>query len=138
MKKLLLLFSLTLGLSISMLAQGPLYKEMKALLKSEGYTISEEYYSDLAEGAFFYNTKMFYTDNHYLIVALSDDADVQDVDLYLYEEDGSEYEKDTDTDAMAVIHFEPVVGRTMKMSVKNYDSDTPNYESRCWLIVAFK
>jgi len=56
----------------------------------------------------------------------------------LINSDNTEKDKDADTSWDARIDFTPSWSRTLKIVVKNYDSDTPNYASKCWVIVAYK
>lgn len=114
------------------------YSELKAYLKNQGYSISTEQYADLKQGETAGHTKEFYKGTSYVIVAMSEDNDVKDVDIYLNNLDGSEYLKDTDTESVAVIKFDPSFTRSMRVVVKNYRSDTPYYASRCRFIIAYK
>jgi len=114
------------------------YRQVLALLKDKGYSISTEQVADLKQGETAYHFKTFYKNLDYVIVAMSDDDDVSDVDVYLYEEDGDEYTKDTDTKNVAVVKMSPLVTRDMKVVIKNYASSSPNYASKCRFVVAYK
>ena len=114
------------------------YNEVLSLLKDKGYTISTEQVADLKQGETAYHFKTFYNNLDYVIVAMSDDDDVSDVDIYLYEDNGDEYTKDTDTKNVAVVKMSPLVTREMKIVIKNYASNSPNYASKCRFVVAYK
>ncbi len=114
------------------------YKEAIAILKDKGYSISTEQYAYLKEGETAYNMKTFYANLDYVIVAMSDDDNVNDVDIYLYDDDGSEYSKDADSKSVAVLTVSPLVTREMKIVIKNYSSSTPDVTSKCRFVVAYK
>lgn len=114
------------------------YHEVLSLLKDKGYSISTEQVADLKQGETAYHFKTFYQNLDYVIVAMSDDDDVTDVDIYLYEQNGDEYTKDTDTKNLAVVKMSPLVTRDMKIVIKNYASNSPNYGSKCRFVVAYK
>lgn len=137
MKKLLFISCFILSTTLA-LAQGNSYREVKAYLRREGYTISNDLYADLRQGNTSYYHKTFYAGLSYIIVALSDDRDVRDVDVCLYESNGDKYECDTDTEVAAAITFSPSFQRTMRVEIINYRSNTPNYASRCRYIIAYK
>src|SRR3569833_128362 len=94
------------------------YRQVLALLKDKGYSISTEQVADLKQGETAYHFKTFYKNLDYVIVAMSDDDDVTDVDVYLYEEDGDEYTKDTDTKNVAEVKLSRLVTRDMKVVIK--------------------
>jgi hypothetical protein len=119
-------------------SQSARYKELRGLLISEGYSISTEQYADLKQGGTAGYTKTFYEGTSYVIVAISDDSDVSDVDVYLRYTDGTEYSKDTDSESLAILKFNPTYTREMRVVIKNYASRTPNYASRCRFIIAYK
>lgn len=137
MKKFFLpLMCLVLGLTGY--AQSPRYLEAKALLRESGYTIYDEKTYSLKKGQKASYTRQFYSSSEYVIVGLSDDGDVSDIDIKLYETSGELYKKDTATDAVPWVSFDPSVSRSMKIEVLNYDTSTPNYASPIRLIVAGK
>jgi len=90
------------------------YSETIDYLKNKGYKISADQYADLKQGGSASYTKTFYEGTTYMIVGLSDDNDVQDVDIYLKRMDGTDYDKDTDTERIAVVQFSPTFTREMK------------------------
>lgn len=136
MKKLLTI--ILCFVTVSLFSQTAEYKEIKALLLSEGYEVSTEQYADLAQGETAGHTKTFYEGNDYIIVAVSDDDDVSDVDIYLNYTNGDNYDKDTSVDNSAILTFSPSFTREMRVVIKNYASSTPTYQSRCRFIIAYK
>ncbi|MDR2475381.1 MAG: hypothetical protein LBD45_05940 [Bacteroidales bacterium] len=124
--------------ALPMFGQSSKYKEARAYLLNEGYSISTEQYADLAQGETAGHTKTFYKNSEYFIFAISDDSDVTDVDIYLNDASGSIYTKDTDTSNVAVVTFSPSFTREMRVVMKNYASNTPSYKSRCRILIAYK
>ena len=118
--------------------QSTKYKELKGYLQSKGYSISTEQYANLAQGGEATYVKTFYENTSYAIIAMSDDSDVIDVDVYLKYKNGTVYSKDTDAENVAIITFDPSYTRDMQVVIKNYSSRTPNYKSRCRFIIGYK
>jgi hypothetical protein len=119
--------------------EGWTYALAKASLTSQGYTICEDKYGDLGQGqtAYFYRT--YYANTTYRIVAISDDNDVRDVDIYVYYSDGTTvYTKDDDESPVSIVSFTPYVNRYLKVVFKNYASRTPDYRSTVRLLVGYK
>ena len=137
MKKVVLLCFIHL-LCFSVSGQSARYNEAKGYIRDKGYSISAEQYADLSQGAEAGYTKTFYEGLSYIIIAMSDDADVTDVDVYLRYPSGTAYDKDADSDRLAVIHFTPTYTREMRVVVKNYASNTPNYKSKCRILIGAK
>ena len=140
MKKIVILASAFFLFALGVKAQSASadYKEAIALLKDKGYSISTEQYAYLKEGETAYNLKTFYANLDYVVVAMSDDDNVNDVDIYLYDDDGSEYAKDADSKSVAVLTVSPLVTRDMKVVIKNYSSSTPGTTSKCRFVIAYK
>lgn len=107
-------------------------------LQNNGYSIDRQEYGLLKEGQYYYYEKTFYEGYTYAIVALSIDEDVQDLDLYVYESDGSLHIKDADKKPAAGVDVSVSFTRKMTVKVVNYDSDTPTVPSNCKLIIASK
>ncbi len=112
--------------------------ELRAYLRKEGYSISTEQYAYLSKGEKAGHTKTFYDGTQYAIVAYSENSDVKDVDIYLYDEDGSLLVKDTDSDTFAIISYTPYTTREMRAVIKNYDSYSSTKEYKCEFIIAYK
>lgn len=97
-------------------------REVQELMENEGYTLSISKYAYLSEGETYSNWKTFYSGNDYVIVCFPEDDGVNDADLYLYDDDGSLYDKATTDDNVEVIEFSCYTTREMKIVIKNYDS----------------
>jgi len=122
-------------------AKGLRYFTARAALIADGYTICEDRYSDLSQGdqANFYRT--FYHNTSYKIIAISDDTDVKDIDIFVYYYDSNgehSYTSDNDESAISVVKFTPYIDRYLKVVYKNYASRTPYYESTVRLLVGYK
>jgi hypothetical protein len=137
MKKMLLLFAFMAGAFYS-IAQNGAFNERKAYLRNQGYSILDEFYDDLKEGYTTYRYRNFYASGSYIIFAMSEDTDVEDIDLYVYETNGDEYVSDYSVRRMAAVDINVLVSREMKIVVKNYKSRTPYYASRCRFLIAYK
>ena len=122
----------------SSFAQGSAYYNVKDYLLGKGFTISKDIYGDIAQGETVYYWKTFYKDITYVIYGFSDDNNVNDLDIYVYYEDGDLYTHDAESDATPIVTFTPSYTRTMKVVLKNYDSDTPYNESRCRFFIVYK
>lgn len=114
------------------------YYRVKQALEDQGYTISKDIYGDIAQGETVYYWKTFYANNTYAIYGFSEDDNVNDLDLEVQYDDGTTYVSDSKSDALPVVVFTPGYTRTMKVILKNYDSDTPYDESRCEFFIASK
>jgi len=86
--------------------------------------------------AYYYKT--FYAGLTYGILAFSDDGDVQDVDIYTYYSDGTLFMKDTSNANYAALDFVCYSNTTLKIVIKNYKTNTPDYPSVCRFFVAYK
>lgn len=137
MKRILFLIAICASL-LSAYAQSPRTLEMRAKIRDAGYSIYEEKTYNLKKGATASYTRTFYSSTQYAIVAISEDTDVSDIDIMLYETSGDLYKQDTEADATPIVDFAPSVTRSMKVVVKNYNTSTPNYASPVRLIIAGK
>jgi hypothetical protein len=125
--------------AITCFSQSCKYNDYLEVLRNKGYSISKEIKVSLSEDETGYYWKTFAKGLDYIIVAASDDEDVSDVDLYLYDDDGSTLKvKDTDVSSLAVVSFTPNYERSMKIIVKNYKSSTPSFSSTLRFIVAYQ
>jgi hypothetical protein len=102
----------------------PAYDEyvVKQNMERLGYTLRETFYADLKEGETASRWHTFYAGSSYLIAAFPTEEGVADVDVSLYNDDGSLIEKDHDTKAFAVISRDILSTRPLKILIKNYDS----------------
>lgn len=138
MKKIILALGLLFLVLSNGIAQSSLEKEVQKLFESNGYTLSTSQFANISEGTTAYNFKTFYAGNDYVIVAFPDEDGVSDVDLFLYDDDGSLYDKSETSDNTEVIKFSPLTTREMKIVIKNYDSDDSYNEYRCMFMVFYK
>ncbi len=58
----------------------------------------------------------------YFIVAFSDDTDIKDMDLYIYNTKKRVIAKDVEYGPMGVITYKPYVTKELKIQVKNFES----------------
>jgi hypothetical protein len=140
MLKKLLIVAITL-LATKSFSQTPDYSERLKVLRSYGYTVdvSDHHKVNCVQGGVGYAYYKFYRGNSYIIVGSADDYDVSDVDLYVYDTDGTTVlEHDTDHSHLAVISFTPKNDIILKVVVQNYKSSTPKYASTCRFVVASK
>jgi hypothetical protein len=138
MKKNILLFALLFIPGLQSFAQSDRYLEGVKKIEKLGYTIADEMNVNISESMTGYSYRHFYGSLNYVVFAISEDKDVTDLDVYVYDEDGEVIEKDADESDMAVISFN--TGRDMegKIVIKNYKSNDPDYKSLCRYVVAYK
>lgn len=128
--KLFIFISIALLLCCQSFSQS-MYTRVSNYLLDEGYTIEKSIYADIAEGETTYVWYTFEAGTTYIIYGFTEDEDVQDLDLTVNYKDGSVYKRDLESDATPVLIFTPYYTRTMKVILKNYSSDTPDYQSTC-------
>lgn len=107
--------------------------EIKALYESQGYTLSDDDFFTISEvNNNLYKYRNFYSGTEYIIVVYPEESGINDLDLYLYDSDGSLLSKDSDSQPVAIVEYEPYTSRQMKVVVKLYDaySSTYNYDVR--------
>jgi hypothetical protein len=96
MKKIFVTAIFYIAAFIPINAQVNIRAEILAILRSKGYDdISEERYAYLKEGEDAQHWRTFYAGVSYAIVAYTEDAGVRDIDVYLYDTDGTVLVKDT-------------------------------------------
>jgi hypothetical protein len=119
------------------------YQNAKSYAISQGYKIIVEQYANLSQGSTAGYTKTFYGSNDYMIIAVSDDSDVTDLDVFVkdtdvYSNDGHTLYADSDATNIGVIRFSQYSESTMRVVIKNYSSLTPNYASTVRFLIAHK
>lgn len=119
-------------------AQSFRYNFYKGYFQGLGYDIGQEWHGDLKQGQYYTKTFNFNRYLEYHIVALSEDDDVEDIDMHVYTSYNSVYMKDDDESALAEVAFTPSFDRSLTIKVKNYSSSTPNYASRVYFFIAYK
>lgn len=111
--------------------------ELRAFIRNNGLDISIERYAYLSKGEQAYEYKTFYAGNTYAIIAYTSAYDVRDIDIYLYDDDGSLVVKDTKTDKTAVLIYRCYVTRRMRIVLENYDSRSSTTNYKCKFVVAY-
>jgi len=96
--------------------------ELRALLRSEGYTIEHEEVMILEEDGSESIDFRVEGGYEYIFIVYTEDVEVNDLDIYLRDDDGSLLAEDEDVDRAAVVEYSPYVSRYMTVTVKNYDS----------------
>ncbi|MBN1214216.1 MAG: hypothetical protein JXA99_02115 [Candidatus Lokiarchaeota archaeon] len=140
MKKLITL-CLFILLSFGVFAQYPqVYYNAVQIMNDAGYTVanSNSFYGNIQQSEFIYANKTFYSGTDYIIVGISEDLDVKDVDIHLYYLNGVLLGKDDDSDDVAVLYFSPTYDITLQVQCKNYRSTDPYYKSKCWILIGYK
>lgn len=138
MKKFLFLIIASFAVCLSVVAQTSAYYDVQRLCISKGYSIGLEEQGLANQGSTVYSWVNFTGGNDYIIVAMSDDSDVKDVDVFLYTESGILLKKDADESNLGMIFFSPRYNNRLKIIIKNYRSDTPNYRSTLRYFIAYR
>ncbi len=133
-----LIFTIIFIAGITSLNAQKIGAELKAYLRKEGYSISTEQYAYLSKGGKAGHTKKFYDGTDYAIIAYSEESGVKDIDIYLYDEDGSLLVKDTDSKKIAIVTYSPYTTREMRAVIKNYDCSSSTKKYDCKFIIAYK
>jgi hypothetical protein len=107
MKKLLILFLFCVMTVGAYSQNSTIYYEVKGYLNGMGYTVDENnvWYQNIQEGEFFYCYKTFSPGLDYVLFAFSEDGDVKDIDIYLYNQDNSIYNKDADIKSSGLLEY---------------------------------
>lgn len=135
MKKVLFILTLLVA-SLTTFSQTS-YETYKNLYRSYGWNIGNEQYANLIQGNTAYTYLNFTSGSTYSIIACSNDADVTDVDVYVYLSDGTLFMKDVDASAIAIVKFTCTYSQQVKIVIKNYSSLTPNYASTIRYFIAW-
>ena len=114
------------------------YKDVLAQLRLDGYTIVTQSYGTLKQAESAYKLYSFLPYRDYIIVGISNDYNVTDVDLHVYDKHGYVYEKDDGPDDVAVVHIYTYSTQQMKVMIKNAKTDTPDDKSTCRFVIAYK
>ena len=91
-------------------------------MNNEGYSLSTTKYVYLSEGESYYISKTMYSGNDYIIIAFSDDSDVKDLDISLYDEYGDLVDSSTSSENVEMLTAHAWGTTNTKIKVKNYDS----------------
>jgi hypothetical protein len=137
MKKIFISITLILSLA-SVFAQRAEEKEFKTLMKDLGYSWSETKSVALSEGESEYYWRSFFTGNEYAILTFSEESEVQDVDLYLYDDAGSLLKQSTSNGNFEIIEYSPLASIQVKVVIKNYDSTLESTKFKCKFMIFYK
>ncbi|MBN2893578.1 MAG: hypothetical protein JXL97_17025 [Bacteroidales bacterium] len=105
-----------------------LEQEIKVIMESYGYELSTSQYAYISEGNTAYHYKTFYEGNDYAIIGFPEDNGVNDIDLYLYDGDGTLLAEGSSEDNYEILEYTPYSTREMKIVIENYDSDYSSTE----------
>lgn len=136
MKKFFLMLVLLIS-SLTMFSQTTDYDYYKNYYRNAGWNIGLEQYGTATQGSTVYSYVNFYSGYNYKVIAMSNDRDVTDVDIYIYQSDGTLFTKDADASRLAIVTFSCSLSQQVKIVVKNYASRTPNYASTLRFFVAY-
>jgi len=112
--------------------------EIRQKMEDMGYTWLTTQYAYLSQGNTAYNYRTLYAYNNYVVVAYATETGVTDMDVYLYDNDGSMLAKDTETDKVAVLEYKPYSTREMKIVMKNYNAYCSTCEYKCEFMLFYK
>jgi len=127
------LFTLT-----SVFGQRAEEKEMKSLMQDLGYSWSETKSLKLVEGQSEYYWRTLYEGNEYAILAFSDDEGLYDIDIYLYNEEGSLIDQSKASENFDILEFTPDTSGLVKVVLKNYDALSTVDEYKCKFMIFYK
>ena len=113
-------------------------KEIKSLMKDLGYSWSETRSVKLMEGQSEYYWRSFFSGNEYAVLAFSEDDNVHDIDIYLYNEEGSLIYQSKASENFDIIEFSPDMAGQVKVVIKNYDSLMTDEEYKCKFMMFYK
>lgn len=137
MKRIILMLTLVV-MSLTVFSQYQKYNDLKALYRSYGYVIGLEEEANISQGNTAFSNVTFRNGNEYVIVAMSDDTDVQDIDIYTYYTSGALFLKDDDNSKIAIVSFNCYYSVILQIVIKNYSSLTPRWESKVRYFIAYK
>ena len=107
-------------------------------MRQKGFSLASNDYFTLNYRQEKYLTRKFYSSSTYCIVALPTETGVKDLDIYVYEADGTLYKKDADASKVSVVNLDLLVSREMSVYVKNYDCERTGYGYDCRLLIFYK
>jgi len=113
-------------------------KDLKALMTDLGYSWSETKSTMLHKGESEYFWRTFYSGNEYAILVFSENKDVFDLDLYLYNEEGNLLDKSISKGNFEIIEFALADVSQTKIVLKNYNCAPEQAEYRCKFMIFYK
>ena len=137
MKKIYL--SIFFVFSISLLfTQKSEEKDLKALMKELGYSWSETKSVKLREGESAYFWRTFYSGNDYAILAFSENSNVYDLDLHIYDKEGSLIDKSITDAGFEMIEFTQSDTKQVKIVINNYKCSPDQVVYKCKFMIFYK
>lgn len=119
-------------------AQTEAYKRFLTLIKNQGEVLVADKKLYLAKGETgSANWKVSYLEE-YTVYCWGDDQDVTDADIYVYDNNGKVIVKDTETEILAIAHFEVDDDATIKVVGKNSGSSSPSYRAPFYIMLCKK
>ena len=137
MKKIFIAIAFIISIT-SLFAQKRDEKDLKALMKDLGYSWSETESKRLREGESVYYWRTFYSGNEYAIVAFTEDKRVYDIDLLLYDKEGSLIDKSISGKNFEKIEFYPTEAVQVKIVLSNYQCSDELIEYKCKFMIFYK
>lgn len=96
----------------------------KEWLLKNGYTLADTYSYSVIPGMYAFTWRTLYNDTDYVVLTRSESG-VTDLDLWLYDSDGSTElasQTTSDDNGFAYITYQPSYQRSMKIMVKNHSA----------------
>ena len=138
MKK-ILCYCFTMVFTLSLSAQSDGYISFKQKVIDGGWIIEKEKKMYLSQGATDYGMYKLSAGRQYKIFCMSDDADVRDADVWLYDNSNNQLlTKDVENDQMAIVNFYAEHQINVKVLGKNIKSNSPSTDSRFYILVTYK
>lgn len=136
-KTITLLLTIIFSVSFSY-SQSNLKQELKYMMKKKGYryikTVSADLRKDRTKTYYRYFTKK----RTYAIIAYSDSRYVKDMDIRLYDLDGTRLAGDKTTSRTAVLVYRPLTTRKMKIRMKNDNCTSSTRRYPCHFMIFYK
>ena len=137
MKKIYLSLIFIFSIS-SLFAQKSEEKDLKALMKELGYSWSETKSVKLREGESEYLWRTFYPENQYAILTFSENSNVYDLDLHLYDKEGSLIDKSITDTGFEMIEFTQDDTKQLKIVINNYKCSPDQVVYKCKFMIFYK
>ena len=137
MKKIYLPIIFIFSISL-LLAQKSEEKDLKALMQELGYSWAETKTVKLSKGASEYFWRTFYSGNEYAILTFSENSNVYDMDLHLYDEHGSLIDKSITDDSFEMIEFTQNDTKQVKVVINNYKCSPDQVVYKCKFMIFYK
>ena len=125
--------------SSSIAAQSDTYERFKKMVIDEGWIFSDDKKMHLKQGETDYGIYKLQPGKEYKIYCMSDDGDVTDGDIWVYNYETKELMgKDVDNARMGIVNITDGKETIVQVIGKNITSKTPGYQSRFYILVVYK